>query len=190
MVRAIDGGKEGCIRRKATPRKEGTQDRKKGVEVVVEGDNSSMVRVPIGPNPMLTRGYPAGALVRRGGDYEGVFEPYGDERVPPKRLSRPLVMMRMSVEMYSGCFFVFFCFYSFFCSRRQEGQRILKGGGGGLAKKGRPVTIGPPGWSSRERRGGGCVNGIRGKRWGKARIYQEGGASRRKGDARKREGIR
>ena len=82
------------------------------MEVVVRGDNSSIVRVPIGPNPMLTRGYPAGALVRRGGDYEGVFEPYGDERVPPKRLSRPLVMMRREVQWLFFWFFLFF--YSFF----------------------------------------------------------------------------
>ena len=62
-------GKRRMYQKKGDPsmkRKEGAQDRKKGVEVVVGGDNSSMVRVPIGPNPILTRGYPAGALVRRG----------------------------------------------------------------------------------------------------------------------------
>ena len=77
---------------------------------------------------MLTRGYPAGALVRRGGDYEGVFEPYGDERVPPKRLSRPLVMMRRE---YSGCFFGFFYFLFVFLISTTGRSANPQGGGGG-----------------------------------------------------------
>ena len=55
-------------RRPLDEAKGGDARQEKGVKVVVKGDIivHGGIRVPIRPSPMLTRGYPAGALVRRG----------------------------------------------------------------------------------------------------------------------------